>query len=1100
MIRCPGCDTVNADDSVVCTSCGTAIPLACGRCGAGNPPLARFCCGCGTRLEIAADTEAPSSLASPERRQMTVLFCDVVGSTALARRLDPEDWHRVLQRVHAQCADIIARHHGHVAQYLGDGLLAYFGYPVSADDAARRAVAAGLELSHEAAKIEVGAAEGLSVRVGIHTGAVIVSNVGSRRHQESLAIGETPSLAARIQEVVPAGAVVISQDTHHLVHGFFVCDEIGTYQLKGFDEPRMLYRAVAERGATTRLEAALAGRLTPLVGRNPEMDTLNRAWTSVLAGHSETVLLQGEAGIGKSRLVHSLKERLSDSGATVLELRCSEYARSSAFHPAIECLQRLSELKHDDPPGHIRDRLTTLFAPLGISERHVAVVASLLGAPLAPAETGPAQKVRSELLEALSAWLTKTDSGPRLVIVEDLHWADPSTLELLGKFVGPSASGATLALLSARPEFSPPWPTAGITSLTLGRLSTDETRELVSHVAGGKTLPADVTHRIFARAEGIPLFLEEMTKAVIESGFLKETIAGYMLSGPVRDSAIPATLQDSLMGRLDQLGHGKPIAQLAALLGKEFSYALFEATWRSIPSAPQINLAEGLERVVGAQLLTRSGERPVAIYQFKHSLLQEAAYESLLRSARREYHAHAANVLVEQFPSRAELEPELVAHHYTHADKPRQAADFWGRAGQRAIASSAYVEAIAHFSSGLEQLKVLPGSAERSLVEIDLCSRLGVAFITTRGFASADVERTYTRASELCGELGREIPLRVLYGTWAVNLVRGDLAATNRMVPIFERFAESGEDAASKLVAHAALGTWAFWRGDYARSVVHCKAAIALRDGERPKEQHAALLDQHGFEGLLYPDCYLSWAQSLMGAPNDAIATLQAAETVADVIGDPYVKVGLYAFGAQMYREIARFEQGADLSARVIELGKGGGFTLWLAAGTVINGSCKVALGSRDEGIGSIQDGMKLYQMIGAKTPYAHYLRYLADAYLERGDVELSIQAAQEGLNMARANLDQNFEGELLRLLGEAELLRGDSRAAENCFEQSLALSRSQGARLLELKAATSLARMVIRAGQKPRAAALLREVRGGFGTADELQALRNADEVLAEL
>jgi predicted ATPase/class 3 adenylate cyclase len=1100
MVRCPGCDTVNPDGVRACASCGTAIAVACARCGAGNPPLARFCCGCGSRLEVATDDEAPSSLSTPERRQITVLFCDVVGSTALSRQLDPEDWHRLIHRVHSKCDEVIARYHGHVAQLLGDGLLAYFGYPVATDDAPRQAVKAGLELTSEISKIEVDAGRRINVRVGIHTGPVIVGNVGSKRHQESLALGETPSLAARIQEVVPAGALVVSSETHHLIEGFFKCDELGTYELKGFPEPRELYRVLSETGPTTRLEAATAFGLTPLVGRQKEADRLAKAWELARGGNSSIHLIVGEAGIGKSRLIHTVMDRRRESGGALIQLRCSEYARSSAFNPVVEGLQRELGLRHGDPPDSIRQRLQEALTPTGLSPRQIKVLGALLGVALDVTESAPAQQLRVELFDALTAWICGPDSDPRLVVIEDLHWADPSMLELIKALVEKARTGSRVILMSSRPEFVPEWSSEAVETLTLGRLGSEETRELLSYAAGGKRLPNEVSDRIAARSEGIPLFLEEITRSVVESGVLQETQAGFVLTKPVSDSAIPASLHDSLMGRLDQLGHGKPVAQLAAVLGREFSYALFDAVWRDIPSAPRVNLGEGLERLVRAQLLTRKGERPDALYEFKHSLIQDAAYQSLLRSRCREYHQYTANALVKTFPARVEQEPELVAYHYSCAQKSDDAVRYWGKAGQRAVGATAYKEAISHFGAGLEQLAQLAPGEERSRQEIGLRSRLSVALITTAGFSSTEVEENSTRAAELCGELGDEIPIRVLYGTWAVNLVRGDLAATNRMVPVFERFAESSPDVSARLVAHAALGTWAFWRADYARSIVHNKAAWELRDAARPKEQHAALLDQYGFEGLLYPPSYLAWAQALTGETDTALRTWSEAETVADAIGDPYVKVGVYAFGAQMHRELRQFTRGAELSAKLLELCKEGGFTLWLAVGLVVGGTCRVALGHADEGISSIQEGMNLYRMIGARTPYAHYLRYLAEAYLERGDVELAIESAKEGISLSHTHLDRNLEGELLRLLGEAELRRGNSTAAAELFEQAIDLCHTQGARLLELNAATSLARLLIQDGKKPKAAVILRGVRSHFGTSTDLPSVRSADEILSGL
>ncbi|HXK17526.1 MAG TPA: adenylate/guanylate cyclase domain-containing protein [Polyangiaceae bacterium] len=766
MTRCPGCDFINTAGSATCAECGTAITLVCVRCNAGNPALARFCCACGSRLDVSPDSSAPTSLAKPERRQLTVLFCDLVGSSRLAQELDPEDWLELLHRLHSRCGEVVTNHHGHVAQFLGDGLLAYFGYPVAAEDSPRRAVAAGLALTQAASAIRIDATRVLKVRVGIHTGPVVVGNVGSRRHQESLALGEVPNLAARIQEVAAEGGVLVSPETFRLVEPFFECRELGPLALKGFDATIRLREILKPRGPTTRLEAASALGFTPMVGRGEQLEALSAAWADALSGKGAVALVVGEAGIGKSRLLHSLKSSVRQADATVLELRCSEHAMSTALHPLIECLRTLAGVESGEDAETILAKLAGLLQASGLSLEQVGFVGSLFGVAQ-PASGVPPARVRAGVLEALATWLVAgTALDRRLLVVEDLHWADPSTLELLKAIVEKPRAGSLLIVMSARPEFSSDFlAPERIHSITVGRLTGPDTRRLISHVIGEKALPSDIVDRLVQRAEGIPLFLEEMTKAVVESGALRETSTGYELEGSMRESAIPATLHDSLMGRLDLLGQGKPIAQLAAVLGREFSYQLLDSVWSHIRSLPRVHLAEGLERLVGAQVITKHVGAAATVYQFKHSLLQESAYQSLLRGTRREYHLATAQVLLDKFAPRVELEPELAARHFAAAEASHEAADYWNKAGQRALLASAYAEAISHFNGGLEHLLRLSEDAERSRREIDLRARLGVALITTRGFSSAEVEETFSRAAVLCTELGDEIPLRVLYGT-----------------------------------------------------------------------------------------------------------------------------------------------------------------------------------------------------------------------------------------------------------------------------------------------------------------------------------------------
>jgi class 3 adenylate cyclase/tetratricopeptide (TPR) repeat protein len=1051
-------------------------------------------------LERPVDEErAPTSLAKPEWRQLTVLFCDVVGSTALGRRLDPEEWHRVIHQLHSRCGELVAKHHGYIAQYLGDGLLAYFGYPVAAEEAPRRAVTAALEIVAEVAGIVVGPADPLSVRIGIHTGPVIVGNIGSRRHQESLALGETPALAARLQEAAPTGGVVISPVTKRLVDGFFDCSELGPLMLKGFAQAQVAYRVTAERGARTRLEAASVAGLTPLVGRQPELSALRDGWSKVAAGGPASILvLSGEPGIGKSRLIHELKSSVGPT-ASVLELRCFQHVRTSILHPVIDCLQRLIGHRHADDSERTRSQLAAVLERAELTATQAALVLALFGVPIDPALAPPPPQLREATLSAIAAWLLRGPGpGPRLIVVEDVQWADPATIELLGTIFAAPPAGVAF-VLSARPEFVPPW-AQNVTALTLSRLGRQETLELVKLVAGNKPLPAEVLERLAARAESIPLFLEEMTKTVIDSGLVRELDGEYVLDAPMRDSAIPATLHDSLTGRLDLLGHGKPVAQLAAVLGREFRFGLFEAVWSKIPAAPGISLSDALERLVGAQLLLRDGGHDDPRYQFRHSLIQEAAYQSLLRSARQDYHRFAAEAIIERFPARAELEPELVAYHYTGAEERRSAVDYWSRAGQRAISSAAYVEAISHFTAGVGQVGQLPSGPESSRLEMGLRSALGVTLITIRGFASKEVEETYARASELCHELGDEIPVKVLYGIWAVNLVRSDLTSTTRMLPSLERLS-GGADPGARLVGHAALSTWTFWRGEYERSVKHSQLANELVDRSNPRDQHGALLRDHSFEGLFYSGVYLAWAQVLQGDVAGARASWAAVRALAERLNDPYVTAGCFAFGSALNHDLGDVEVAAELSNALCELCHDKPFPLWHGVGLLVSGSCALELGGNvDEAIARISRGIEMYRATGATLPYAYHLKYLVEAYLAKGDVPRSVELLQESLALMRSNVERNFEPEILRLLGCALADSGNADGALSTLGAALDMARSQGARLFELKIATSLASVLRRRGDAARARDVLAPVAAGFSRGLDFAALRAADELLARL
>ena len=1031
---------------------------------------------------------------------MTVMFCDVVGSTALGRRLSAEDWHGLMERFHSECGELIEREHGRVVQLLGDGLLAYFGYPVTAEEFPRLAVTAGLEIVRWASTISINSSEQLRVRIGVHTGPVIVGNLGSKRHQESLALGETTSLAARLQEVAPACSVAISPETKRLVEGFFECQELGSFALKGFSERQPVYRVVAERSPRTRLEAAFASGLTPLVGRAAELSTLKESWAKTRQGHSSPILiLSGEPGIGKSRLIHELRSSIDAESASLLELRSSQHGRNSAFYPILEALQRLGGLRHDDAREAARLQLERTLEGASLTAQQVALIGSLFGLPVDPTLAPVASLLRDALMTAVATWLVGPLSGPpRLVIIEDVHWADPSTLDLLSSVFAVVPPGV-LFVVSTRPEFSPPWKD-NVTVLNLERLDARETAELVTHLAGNKQLPAELVDRLAERSECIPLYLEEMTKTVLESGVVRETSGEHVVDVPVHEIAIPASLHDSLMGRLDQLGSAKPVAQLAAVLGRQFELALLEAAWQRIPRVPEVSLARALNLLVGAQLLIREGESSDALYRFRHSLIQQESYHSLLPSDCRSYHGYVAQAMLESFSARAELEPELVAHHYASAEDRPRAIEFWGKAGQRSIASSAYAEAINHFKDGLKQVAHLEKGPEASRIELDLRSGLGLSLIVSSGFASKDVEETYERAAKLCNELGDEIPLRVLYGIWAVNLVRSDLTSTTRMLPGLERLASSATDQASRLVAHSALATWSFWRGEYARSMQHCELAAKLVDQAQPKEQHAALLRDHGYEGLFYPWVYLAWSQVLTGQVDAARKTWREVTELAERIGDPYVSAAVFTFGAVMHADLGDLATAGALAAKIREICADKPFPMWNAVGFTVGGHCRIHHGDTEAGISDIQMGLEMYRATGAKVPYPYHIKSLAEAFLAGGEAARACETLQEALGMMRTNLDRNFEPEMLRVLGEVQAGQGQPDAARTTLLAALDLAQSQGARLLELKIATTLAQVLEKQGNNSEARRVLAAAAESFPPTSDFAPLTKANELLDRL
>jgi class 3 adenylate cyclase len=627
--------------------------------------------------------------ADAERRQLTVLFCDLVDSTTLSSQLDPEELREVVRAYQDTCAKVIARFEGHIAQYLGDGLLVYFGYPLAHEDDAQRAVRAGLGIVEAIGQLNTRLKEErgvqLAVRLGVHTGLVVVGEVGGGTRQEQLALGETPNLAARLQGIAAPNTLVISAATLHLLGGFFAYQSLGTLLLKGFAQPLEVYQVLSESTARSRLEAAGRTGLTPLVGREQEVGLLLERWAQVKDGLGQVVLLSGEAGIGKSRLVQVLKEHVAaEPQAWLTPCQCLPYHRNTALYPWIDLLERVAlGFEREESPQQKLRKLEGFVVQYGLPlAEAVPLFAALLALPLpdtyAPLTISPEQQ-KQQILHALLMILRRIAAHqPVLFVMEDLHWVDPTTLEFLSLLVDQGPTARILALFTFRPDFSPPWTgRSHLTQMTLPRLPRRQAAEMMDRVAHSKTLPAEVMEQIVAKTDGVPLFVEELTKMVLESGLLHEREDRYELQGPLPPLAIPATLHDSLMARLDHLATVKGLAQLGATLGREFSYDLLQA----VSPWEEGTLRHGLQQLVAAELLYQQGLPPQATYLFKHALIQEAAYQSLLRSTRQRHHQRIAQVLEGRFPEIVETQPELLAHHYTEAGLLAHAIPYWQRAG-----------------------------------------------------------------------------------------------------------------------------------------------------------------------------------------------------------------------------------------------------------------------------------------------------------------------------------------------------------------------------------------------------------------------------------
>ncbi len=1070
-----------------------------------------------------------------ERRQLTVMFCDLVGSTALSARLDPEELREVIRAYRETCATVIRRFEGYLAKYIGDGLLVYFGYPLAHEDDAPRAVRAGLGIVEAIQHLNtrmppiVGAHSRapLQVRLGIHTGLVVAGEMGVGDQPEPLAIvGETPNIAARLQEQTQPNSVVISPSTYRLVQGLFECQDLGPQLLKGLSTPLSVYRVVGESEAQSRFDVAIRTGLTPLIGRAHEVGLLQERWERAKQGEGQVVLLSGEAGIGKSRLVQELKEQVSREGATCLAFRCSPYHQHSAFYPILEHVQRLLQFQREETPQAKFSKLQQALAAYRFPQADtLALLAALLSLPHpegTPPLTLSPQKQKQKTQEALVAWLLEEAERTSMYCAwEDLHWADPSTVEVLHLLLAQVPTARMLTLLTFRPEFTPPWgPRSHITQLTLSRLGHQQVGEMVEQVAGGKALPQEILQQIVAKTDGVPLFVEELTKMVVESGL----DVGATGRSPL-PLAIPATLHDALMARLDRLSTAKEIAQLGATLGREFSYEVLHV----VSPLEEVTLQHGLQQLVDAELLSQRGFPPQSLYFFKHALIQDAAYQSLLKSTRQQYHQQIAQVLEERFPGTKEAEPEILAHHYTEAGLIAQAIPYWQQAGERATQRSANVVAIALLTRGLELLKTLPQTLEHSQQELTLQITLGVPLTATKGYAAAEVGKVYTRARELCREMG-EAPqlIPVLFGLWRFYVQRAELQTARELAEQCLSLAERVHDPARLLRAYNTLGVTLFYLGELPSAREHLEQAIALYN---PQQQRSLAVVQDPMVACL---SYTAWVLWYLGYPGQALKRNHEALTLAQELSHPYSLTQALFFAAELHHLRQEAQAVQERAEAVIRLAAEQGFPFWLAQGTSLRGWALVKQGQRrEDGIVQIRQGLAVYQDTGAELGRPYYLAELAEACGLVGQAEEGLHVLAEAL-MAVCKSREFSETEICRLKGELTLQKfqvsgskfqvENSRVgiahheeslakagtvggahpteaeAEECFHKAIEIARKQQAKSLELRAVTSLSRLWQQQGKKEEARQMLAEIYAWFTEGFDTKDLQEAKVLLEEL
>jgi class 3 adenylate cyclase/predicted ATPase/energy-coupling factor transporter ATP-binding protein EcfA2 len=1091
VMRCDNCSFENPAGMKFCGQCAASLSPTCPKCHFNNPSDFKFCGNCGASLVADEDTNdsanagGTASLGTDadshaERRQLTVMFCDVVGSSALSEIVDPEDLRDIMGDYRDTCQKAVAKFQGHIAQYLGDGILTYFGYPSANEDDAYRAVQTGLELIRSMRQLneQLFKEKGirLSVRIGIHTGLVVIGEIGSD-DKRSLALGTTPNVAARIQDLAQPDTVTISDATYRLVQSRFSVSSMGEHNLKGFSHPIHLYNVDDNEAGTGNRSSDIFYNQIPLIGREQECALIVDRLEHAKSGHGQVVLLSGEAGIGKSRLVQLLREVVDEEEHSVLECWGSPYHKNSFLHCVISVLQNTLQLDqlHSD-----EEKIQKLEAPLasfGISlSENIPLLAELLSIDLPEGrynvpQTTPQQR-KQKILEAILGLVMGMASDRMVVIVmEDLHWVDPTTIELLGMLIEQAPTSNIFILLSYRLEFSPPWtPSSHITQISINRLTRKQSGRMVRLLANNKDLPVSVFNEILNKTDGTPFFVEELTKMVLESDILKETHEYYELAGPASKLAIPSTLQDSLMARLDRLGASKELAQLSATLGREFSYNVLAA----VTGNAQENLALKLSQLVSKELLYQRGLPPGSNYTFRHALVHEVAYESLLKKTRQKYHRKIAEILATKFPEQIQENPEIMAHHCHEAGDYDSATQYWSRAGKLAIQRSANSDATVHLTNAILALDNLPEGPKKAEAELQIQAALGLAYMLLKGYSAEEVQSAYGRAYDLCRYIGKSSStFPVLCGLWEFYLVRAELdTAQDLAVQLQSTIPDKDSHTDFFLEAQRILGATSFWRGDFTSAEHHLQRALNTPD-TNDGSRHNPVYGQDSRVAALASSACVSW---LTGFPDRAFTQIDEAVQRANDLNHPFSIVYATYFSAIVNQLAGNTEKTLQLANLTMQLSKQYEFSFWQETAAMLSNWAQFELTASGELIDLFAVNLKRYKNRGSALALSYLHTLLARMLITAQRYDEADIIIEKALSNLTKSSEHFFQAEIYRLKGMVSFKKDNSgnSETETFLNEALLCAQQQSAVSLELRAAVTLGEYLLTNNQESKAKSVI--------------------------
>jgi class 3 adenylate cyclase/predicted ATPase len=1107
-VQCPGCKANLPVGSKFCGQCGAALASACPSCGHANPAQNKFCSECGTRLspEIApppaptAGSTIPT-VSAAERRQLTIMFCDIVGSSALSTRLDPEEQGDVIAAFHTCCANEIKSLGGMVAQYLGDGVLAYFGYPTAHENDAERAILSGLAILKAVGTLKPGGDVALQTRIAIGSGVVVVGDlIRESLTQENAAIGETTNLVARLQGIAGPNTIVISPVTHRLVGALFDYRDLGRHTLRGFSEPVHVRQVLGVSKVESRFEAQHQSETSPLLGREEDLELLVRRWEEAKRGEGRVVLLTGEPGIGKSRIARALRDRLRSDPHTPLNYFCSPHHQGSALYPFIIQLTRAADIDRDDSADVKLDKLHSLMAQSsGNLSQDMPLFAALLsiGDDRYPLPEMNLQRSKERTLAALLDHIKGLAMDqPILMLYEDLHWIDPTSLELLSLAIEQIRDQRVLLLATARPEFTAPWPGhRHVSTLPLNRFGRSEGEALIVGITKGKPLPPEVRDQIMARTDGVPLFIEELTKTVLESGLLHEAEGHFELTGPLPSFAIPSTLHASLLARLDRLAAVKDVAQIGAVIGREFSYTLIAAA----AALKETTLNAALAQLVDAELIYQRGVPPDATYQFKHALVQDASYASLVRSRRQQLHSAIARALEERFPDIVATEPETVAHHFTEAGLWEQATHYWQRAGDLALRRSAVGESVMHFSSGLRVLETMGHQPESARRELAIQLGLGTALNIAYGSSAPAVAEHYARAVTIGRQLGVDKQLfRAVWGSWYTNLTTG---RTGQALVLAEELVDVAEQLADQnLILEARHSRWAT---SHVLGLVSATLADTKRGVElyHPDRHHAHAYEYGGHDTGVCAHAHRAVTLWIAGLPEQAARTSVAALELGRRLGHPPSLAHAASWSATLRQMLGEPRACRELAELTMRIAHEQGSRIFMMCPLLL-GWTLFKTGRVSEGLQHMDEAISVKRQRVYRFYYDYELLVFVEALLEAGEPNRAQKVVEEALDFIKGSGNCLYEAEAMRL--KAVCLTASDREmggeAEVWLLRAIETAERQGALSFALRAAMSLAQIRRDLGRQSQAQDPLARIYGRFTEGLETPDLKDARVLLNSL